>query len=601
MGNTAQDIIGFIGGAQTLIEKFPMNILNGVKGKTYTSVIDFVLDILHALGVNDRIIIKKIIQKLFKVPKFDETSSDVMKQISEMDLESEFLNKIEDNIKVLISNILTAILSCSVSPCIPYKFMDKYKGEILDGGFMSVPLNLIDYSGMLNICPLDKLGKNYYNNHDDSLTVNTLYKSYDLNSFIWYSLNRGITIPQKEKNKMVWDNRYELLNSDTVKRESNYDWNEWLNSKTDSEDELKLPNDKNGELFPIMQLERDDYFNNEKRLKVYISSQTYYNEGKLNKTIYRFNSDYLKSIRILSSKSIITNIMQELLGGLFLSNPINYSINTTIIDAQINQIIKKAMESDDTEINDCYYSFSNDEYNEMLEQTMLMKYNAKALNSETNGAVQIDKDEILNALNNISNAATSHEKIETITKTIYDITAIPAKDGAIIESDKLGLTYNNSWLNELIKSIVRPIVRSIMSPQVMLLLVINMEVVGLLDTNKLNDNNYVMSLIINKIIAMVKSIIFIIKDMIVTYLLELFYEDIKPLINKYMAYLALEQMEDWLRLLILVKESLPRFDLNLIFGLKNKYGVNVIDDVNYADIYNSSNNIQNIPLKNSPC
>ena len=601
MGNTAQDIIGFIGGSQTLIEKFPMNILNGVKGKTYTSVIDFVLDILHALGVNDRTIIKKIIQKLFKVPNFDETSSDVMKQISKIDLESEFLNKIEDNVKVLISNILTAILSCSVSPCIPYKFMDIYKGEILDGGFISVPLNLIDYSGMLNICPLDKLGKNYYNNHDDTLTVNTLYKSYDLNSFIWYSLNRGVTKPQKEKNKMVWDNRYELLNSDTVKRKSNDDWNEWLNSKTNDEDELKLPNDKNGELFPIMQLEREDYFNNEKRLRVYISSQTYYNEGKLNKTIYRFNSDYLKSIRILSSKSIITNIMQELLGGLFLSNPINYSINTTIIDAQINQIIKKAMESDDTEINDCYYSFSNDEYNEMLEQTMLMKYNAKALNSETNGAVQIDKDEILNALNNISNAATSHEKIETITKTIYDITAIPAKDGAIIESDKLGLTYNNSWLNELIKSIVRPIVRSIMSPQVMLLLVINMEVVGLLDTNKLDDNNYVMSLIINKIIAMVKSIIFIIKDMIVTYLLELFYEDIKPLINKYMAYLALEQMEDWLRLLILVKESLPRFDLNLIFGLKNKYGVNVIDDVNYADIYNSSNNIQNIPLKNSPC
>ena len=530
MTSDTQGIIGFIGGAQTLIEYFPVDIINVLKGKKYNSVIEFVIDVLHTLGVDDRTIIKKLIQKLFDIPSFNEVSSDIMEQISEADLESEFLNKLEDNTKTIISNVLTAILTCSINPEISNKFMDEASNKT-NYGFITIPLSMIDYSGMLNICPLDKIGKNYYN-VESGLTVNTLYKSFDMNSFIWYCLNRGISYPQIEKNKMVWDNRRVAFNEDATIRDTSEKWFSWYNSKTKSDGTLTLKNDI---LFPIVQLERENVYDNEKSLRVYISAQRYFKSGTFNRSIYRFNSDYLNSIRILSTKMILTNVVQELLGGLFLSNPINYSINQTIIDAKIDIIIKNILEGEDTQIEDCFYSFSNEEYDEMLQQYDMMRYNAKRLNSETSPAITFNVDNILNSLNSVSSAATSNEKIEIITKTIFDITAIPATDGAIIESDKIGLTYNNSWLNEIIRSIVRPIVRSIMSPQVMLLFIINLETTGIISLDKKEDMSLIMSLIYNKIFALLKSLIIYIKDVITVFFRDLIIEKLKPLITKYYA------------------------------------------------------------------
>ena len=191
-------------------------------------------------------------------------------------LSLEFLNKLEDNTKTIISNVLTAILSCSINPEINNKFMDGASNKITNG-FITIPVNMIDYSGMLNICPVDKIGKNYYN-IESGLTVNTLYKSFDMNSFIWYSLNRGISYPQIEKNKMVWDNRRSAFNEESTIRDTPEKWFSWYNSKKDSNGTLTLNNDI---LFPILQLEREDVYDNEKSLRVSISAQRYYKSGTL--------------------------------------------------------------------------------------------------------------------------------------------------------------------------------------------------------------------------------------------------------------------------------------------------------------------------------
>ena len=124
MGTNTSDIIGFIGGAQTLVENFPMNILGMFRGKKYNSVIEFVIDVLRTLGVDDRALLRYLISKLFNTPTLNEVGSDVMNKISEMDLESDFINNMEDSTKTIISNILTAILPCSVIPEIANDKMD---------------------------------------------------------------------------------------------------------------------------------------------------------------------------------------------------------------------------------------------------------------------------------------------------------------------------------------------------------------------------------------------------------------------------------------------------------------------------------------------
>ena len=50
MSSTAK-VLGTIGALNTLIENFPMSILDLFKGKTYTSVFEFIIDVLYACGV----------------------------------------------------------------------------------------------------------------------------------------------------------------------------------------------------------------------------------------------------------------------------------------------------------------------------------------------------------------------------------------------------------------------------------------------------------------------------------------------------------------------------------------------------------------------
>ena len=57
-------------------------------------------------------------------------------------------------------------------------------------------------------------------------------------------------------------------------------------------------------------------------------------------------------------------MIDSLLNGnlLYALNP-NYSIETKVFEAKLNEIIKQALEVEDVTVDDCYFSFSNDDFN----------------------------------------------------------------------------------------------------------------------------------------------------------------------------------------------------------------------------------------------
>ena len=55
--NKATDLLATIGAMQTLIENFPMGFQTAFNVKTYTSSLDFLLDALKTIGINDKEII----------------------------------------------------------------------------------------------------------------------------------------------------------------------------------------------------------------------------------------------------------------------------------------------------------------------------------------------------------------------------------------------------------------------------------------------------------------------------------------------------------------------------------------------------------------
>ena len=652
MAALTTEVIGTIGAVQTLIENFPMSIFELFGNKTYTNPIDFIMDVLRQLGISDAVLVDKLIELFFNVPNAVELYSDVanykykyikkpteeqIQQAVKVDdipttidsdspnyifiinenetksyyrktapvpteLQSEFLNGVEFSVKGIIQNILTGLLSCSIIPEIPESYMDTSNIQFI------FPKDSFDISGLLNINPLTDIGKNFYSGVDDEdLTVNDLYKTNDLNAFIWYSMNRGTIQNQKEKNKMMWDSRIVSENegNEDDKRTTPEKWNSWLNSKNATNDffytennELKYLDATTGSnktvdipLHPILQFEPTNFFGNNKGIRVSFPYQTWHkDEGIFNKSIYRFNIDYLNNIQIFNPRLIITEMINTLLNGnLSIGVNLNYSIQTKILESRINTIIKKALEEDDATVEDCFFSFSNDEYNEALKNMELQKYNAKQLNSETSPAIKIEENFGLDAVNEINSMATLNEKISTITKTVYDISAIPAQDAAIEITDKLSLDFNEKWINDVVMALVMPLAKAILTPKVMLLFLINFQIMGMININDIKSINDVMDLILKKMIAIIISLVRYIKDKIIEFLLKLFFDVAEELIVKWGILVLKEKLDAWLTLLAEAISCIPLFSFGKV--------LTEIDDVNYADITQT----QDIPKTEEKC
>ena len=679
MADVASQVLGKIGAIQTLIENFPMGILDAFGGKTYSGIADFVIDALKEVGVDDRTIIQKLIELVFGVAnvnevygrvseyKFKKIRKPTDEQIEQAEgpwvltddltasyldpdyvyteetdgekttktyyqkkspyvsdeLNSSFLVELEDSCKDIITNMLAAILSCTINPEVKNLMMDvDPNGELysISSGF-TVPLRLIDPYGLLNYCPTNEVGKNFYN-VDDDLTVNTLYKSQDLNAFIWYVMNRGVNDIQIEKNKMMWDSRVFDGSTSSPSRRDVKSWNYWLNSKTASDDDPKSTwnplkhiltpsgctsqevKDAHDEgmcimmsLHPIMQLERYERDNEftERQLHVKLSSQSYYTPKKkekgglnYNKTIFEFNKDYLENIRIFVPRIILSNLIETLIHGkISILDTLLKSEQDNVIDKKLDMIINGVLEETDTTVSDCFFSFSNEDYIEMIQQTELEKYSATYTGGDGSPATKYSKDALLDALDSINSTATMNETITEITKTVYDIASIPSEDSSVKASDGSVAMANSNWLNRIVSAIMKPIVKSLLTPQVMLLFVINLEAVGMLKI----DGNFdkIFELIFKKILSLFVGLARYIRDKIVEFLLKLFKERIQPMLVQWSAILVSENINDWIKLLLEAIQYLPRFNI--------KTDLTEIDNVQYADIVKT----QDIPESSQTC
>ena len=679
MADVASQVLGKIGAIQTLIENFPMGILDAFGGKTYSGIADFVIDALKEVGVDDRTIIQKLIELVFGVAnvnevygrvseyKFKKIRKPTDEQIEQAEgpwvlrddltasyldpdyvyteetdgekttktyyqkkspyvsdeLNSSFLVELEDSCKDIITNMLAAILSCAINPEVKNLIMDvDPNGELcsISSGF-TVPLRLIDPYGLLNYCPTNEVGKNFYN-VDDDLTVNTLYKSQDLNAFIWYVMNRGVNDIQIEKNKMMWDSRVFDGSTSNPSRRDVKSWNYWLNSKSDRDDDPKSEwnplkhiltpsgytsqevKDAHDEgmcmmmnLHPIMQLERYERDNEftERQLHVKLSSQSYYMPKKkekgglnYNKTIFEFNKDYLENIRIFVPRIILSNLIETLIHGkISILDTLLKSEQDNVIDKKLDMIINGVLEETDTTVSDCFFSFSNEDYIEMIQQTELEKYSATYTGGDGSPATKYSKDALLDALDSINSTATMNETITEITKTVYDIASIPSEDSSVKASDGSVAMANSNWLNRIVSAIMKPIVKSLLTPQVMLLFVINLEAVGMLNID--GDFDKIYELIFKKILSLFVGLARYIRDKIVEFLLKLFKERMQPMLVQWSAILVSENINDWIRLLLEAIQCIPRFNI--------KTDLTEIDNVQYADIVKT----QDIPESSQTC
>lgn len=454
---------------------------------------------------------------------------------------------------------------------------------------------------------------------------NDLFKSKDLDAFIWYVMYRGDgQKTQYERNKMVWDSRrYKNPRTDE-------EWKYWLESKKDKNLFIYQEEDSsyfesvatdartkepifgadtdepfkyryNG-IYPIMQLERDPVFASENRLAVAISAQRYYRGSeascqncgdiagiwRLNHTMYKFNYDYMRSIKIFNAKAILAGMLNELMNGsLFAGLGFDMLLNNRVIEAQLSKVVKTAIETDDFLSSDCYFKFSNDEYDMMLHREELNRYGAKDVNAPGMPTAVVDIDEVLDSMNEADSSATSEGTVNTIQKTITTLTATPSSQGVINFEGTLDVSMSNlkRLLYNVIMAIIKPILMCLLAPKVMLIFILNFQIAGLIDLSDPNSTEDAQEMINDKIFSILKCLIKLLLNKIYQMLLDLFYEYIMPILTAYIIQALIEYMEKWLKLLKEALQCIPMFDWNK-YKLKAQ-----IDNVDYADIINNEKKV----------
>ena len=450
-------------------------------------------------------------------------------------------------------------------------------------------------------------------------TAESLYKTDDMNAFIWYVANRGDNYDETvnanvddasvmyEYNKMAWDSRRMNKRVQDEARTTPEEWDQWLKSRTswsmdDPTGDFKFEKPAGTEittLFPILQFEPSEAYGHMEHIIATFPAQRYYapktvpafdgdssNDFTINitRSIYKFNSDYLKSIKLFNWKTIIMNMLYELNG----ISPIpqirhNISLSDEIIDAKLSTLILNTIAVDDMEVDDSYYTFSNEDYSEALKRMELKKYGAKPYITAAGAAIQNPSGTAIDVMNSLATASTLNEVTTTITRGAYAVEGTSGSTGITKTTLSVDLGLESNFIYEILMAIVKPFVRALLSPQVMLLFCINLDVMGLINLKDLGrgDIDMVNDFIFRKISGIIKKLIVQIKDEIVRYLLEVVFKEIKKLVEEVGILILLEQLNDYIRLLNQIMECIRKFGIGTT--------VHGIDEVNYADIIPEAN------------
>ena len=533
--NSVNNMFSSIGAIQTLIENFPMNFISFGDFKFATSF-DILSILFKILGVQREELIELITNALTGGMKDREDGSG-------------FLAQAEEIVKIALELNLMGILNCSTNPIISNNLLDKYttlNNKVKSGEGIDINVSEIDFTGVLNKNPFHGNDSKFYfdleDENDNKYNANTIYKSKDFNAYLWYIINRST----KDTPETIWDNRYKAKIYGKNNKKKEILRCSYIDEGYPKSDVIRL------------QIRgADDNGNPANYYKTRKLSKNNPNIA-LNKTIFEFNHDFIHSIKLYDLKVIVAEIVEYLLGTGNLSVNLGFSINEQIIEGQIQSIIKKIIEVSDTEVNDCYFSFSNEEYNEMLENAEKNRYNV------VNNNFSQDPTEILNNLTNITNNSSLIEDKSSIKKTLNDLTVTPAKD----PEANISLNLEYDWTFELIRAIAYPFIRPLFTPKVMFLLVANKKIMGDGPILSIED-------LLGALLNIIKDIIIRLKDLLVEMFLDYVLKKLTPLLALFASKLLMETLNVYKSLLEEILEK-------CLLGFNPLVGN--IDNVNYADI-----------------
>lgn len=286
-------------------------------------------------------------------------------------------------------------------------------------------------------------------------------------------------------------------------------------------------------------------------------------------TLLEFNIDYVMSIKFFDSKVLAAQLIDALVNALAID--LNLSYEQLFIKSEVSKMVHSIIETDDTYVNDCFFAFANDEYDEMLNKSELIRRGFYTNDGVNRSGAQINADDILDSLNSI-NPSSSKQEIQTVIEGA--LTEISARVSSVdyLETDKFSAGVRINFIENLMNNLAYVITSQILSPKVYLLLAINLQILG-------QQTNFSLEDFINMHKQLIVELIRAIRDHLIQYLVNEMMKIIGDLAERIAVKLTAEQAQYYIRLIRRLIDCFRRNRGIIDFN---------IDQVDYADILESN-------------
>lgn len=285
------------------------------------------------------------------------------------------------------------------------------------------------------------------------------------------------------------------------------------------------------------------------------------------KTLIEFNIDYIWSLKLFDAKSLTARLLDCLTGMLTID--LNLSYKQQLVKNEVTKMVKMISESDDLVVSDCFFTFSNDDYDAMSRQAELRKAGLLTFNGDELSAVKINAEDILSSLNEIDDSA-SEEKIQSIIEGSLTEISKQLTNTNYEMNDKVNFGIQMNFIENILNDLAYTLVMSVLSPKVYLLLLINLKVIG-------RESNFNLEEFLGQYKQLIADLIRSIRDQLLEYLQRELMMIIGDLVKELAVKLSLEQAQYYARLIKKLIDCFKRRKSNINFDFN-------IDDVDYSDI-----------------
>ncbi len=289
-------------------------------------------------------------------------------------------------------------------------------------------------------------------------------------------------------------------------------------------------------------------------------------------TVFEFNYDYVMSIKLFDAKVLAHSLMESVLNmnmGISVGLGVRHQEGTETI----KEIIKNILESDDSEINDCYYTFDNSKYDALLRKAEEKRARQERFGNITHETGLFTK--VKDILNEYDANAELHEQVDVLHRAITQA-SVTVSEG-VPDSDKFDVEFN--FIFDLIEALTTAIVNGVLSPKVLMLLEINQKIMGG------TWEKFTMKDLLEALRTIIMAIVKEIRDIVIQELLKLVLKALEPIIQMLASILLREQLENYADAILEIIRNCPF----IWFRFSHKYEDTKLDTVDYADIDVSHN------------